>query len=93
MNKDKFHAFLDETTHWKLGIELNTQGRSNDENLDISNNPYPIVKKVKEVAKPCEWCNNTCTKPKIFKKQKRTGFWYAKCQDCKEIRDFDPDIF
>lgn len=93
MDKNKFYEFLDENAEWKLGVDVNLQGPKSGVPDEPPENPYPIISKLKTVAKTCEWCNNICYKPKHFKKSLSTGLWSAHCPDCKQIRKFNAGLF
>jgi hypothetical protein len=95
MLQEHYSKILDELTEWRIGVDNyfknSVPGRPRlDKKENEASNPingYPVVLSVKAIAKPCEWCEGTCTKEKTYRRSLGSNLWTAKCQDCGETRN------
>lgn len=96
MLQEHYTKILDELTEWRVGVEgyhkHGVSGRPRkDEKENEPKNPingHPVVISLKTIAKPCEWCSNSCTQEKTYRRSINSNLWTAKCGDCKETRNF-----
>ena len=96
MLTEHFTKILDHFTEWTFGVHHNQSkpgkklGRPHkDDSPDagIPINAHPVVIEHKPLAYPCEWCNNICTKQKLYTRSIKSNVWNAKCGDCGEKRN------
>jgi hypothetical protein len=96
MLHEHYIKILDELTEWRVGVDsyfkTKVAGRPRKDETDNEHsnpiNGYPVVTGLKVIATPCEWCTNSCTQEKTYRRSINSNLWTGKCQDCGETRNF-----
>ena len=101
MNNEEFRQWLDQVSVWYLSDETPTiwsrarpyvpktpNKRNPDPDPIPEENLFPVINCFKKVDRPCEWCHNTCTSSKHYKRSIDGDHWRGTCKDCGEKRIF-----
>jgi len=91
MQKDHFHKHLDQLTEWTVATDIlvcKTEKKGTKNQYHPPEKGYTVVLKHKPLEYPCEWCGDTCSQEKLYRRSSGSNVWAAKCQDCGQKRNF-----
>lgn len=74
MDNAEFERFLNSVAEWRKDCDPRRD--------DPETQAWPRVTQIKRQPRPCEYCDNTCARPKKIKYSDRLQSWVVKCQDC-----------
>jgi hypothetical protein len=87
MLKEQFQNLINSYVEPKFDPELDHKGqpRKNRPIGECNETVAPLFA-VKQIAYPCDWCDETCSKEKTYSRSPNSNIWRAKCQDCGDRR-------